>query len=687
MYGSESNIDFPVLGEIQNLNHLVEPWSTGHGEFANIRPWSDPGSGEPHTYKDLSVVTPPCYDTNLTNVQVLAATNPLDVSVTPNRFKVNFNDIPDTETTWRAATIRIYSCNNITLNVIENAAALVPFTVITSMPLVTPPGPHLFVDARIWFQYTAPAPSSPLGPHNIAPVNVTIHCTETNQDFLFELTGNTISQQTVAIQLVLDQTGSMDLPAGSSGSTRLEVLKSAAHVFAKFLPAGNGIGIIRFDDVAYAPADPTYGGMVMTTIVSNDFSDPTRVTASGVIDAHGAHGMTSIGAGLLMGQALLNAVPLGTYDNKALIILTDGLENKDPRIQDVLVDSKTFALGLGNELQVDTSKLFAIAGGSRGYLLLTGTLTEDTDDFFRLGKFFLQIAANVTNTSIVKDPSGYISPGISVKIPFVLSEADINCQVNLLTDFDVVKLAIETPDGQLIDAANAATFGVEFDSDNNMQQSRFGLPIAFTGNRIQAGTWYVVLEIDTGRYNTILIPTQTRTTNFKDPALSRLRTKGARYCVSIHSFSNLKMNATINQSGFTPGSEMHLKAILTEYNLPVEHRVRVKAKLEYPDGSTSFIPLNETEPGVFTTSMVAVIAGIYRFKIIAEGGTYYGAAFSREQLLNGAVYHNTSNTTPSNSGSDGVLQSLIAKCCARTSIFMVIIILLLLLLLFLLIKR
>ena len=76
VYGSESNLDVPVENIIQNLNDLVEPWSTGYsvdqfGDEHFTRPWSAPGEEvddafipKPHTYKDPSIVTPPRYDTN-----------------------------------------------------------------------------------------------------------------------------------------------------------------------------------------------------------------------------------------------------------------------------------------------------------------------------------------------------------------------------------------------------------------------------------------------------------------------------------------------------------------------------------------------------------------------------------------------------------------------------------------------
>jgi hypothetical protein len=110
--------------------------------------------------------------------------------------------------------------------------------------------------------------------------------------------------------------------------------------------------------------------------------------------------------------------------------------------------------------------------------------TSGTDDFFRVKKFFLQILAAVTNTSIVRDPTGYINIGTKVRIPFELSEADINCRVILLTDFPVVRLAVETPDGQVIDEGNAAGCGVTFKTNGNTKTASFNLPLAFLAQNI-----------------------------------------------------------------------------------------------------------------------------------------------------------------------------------------------------------
>jgi hypothetical protein len=654
VYGSESNLDVPVddlLGQtqIQNLTHLVEPWSTGIQITENrpIRPWepTHENQGFPHDYHHISVVSPACYDTNQSTFRIDEVENPFNAAT--NRFQVIFNDVPEEETTWRAATIRVYTCPDTTYRVKPGTepGAPGPFGIaVGQATAVHGVHPHLFQDVRIWFQYTA-GPVGSVGPtgHDDGPVNTTIVCDETGEEFQFELRAHSIERPTVAVQMVLDQSGSMADPAGTSGLTRLEVLKDAANLFATVIQDNNGLGIVRFDQNAYPPNDPTFGGMAITTILS----DAERNAAHAVINAHGAHGATSVGDGLIMGRNQLVALPAGSYDNTALLLLTDGLENQPQTIADAVgagaTDNRTFAIGLGNEFQVNTGALNSIAGSTGGNLLLSGVLTGGTDDFFRVKKFFLEILAAVTNTSIVRDPTGYINVGTRIKVPFLLTEADINCRVILLTDYPVVRLAVETPDGTVIDPTNAAAFGVTFKANGNTQTSSFGLPLAFQGKHIQAGYWNAILEVDEARFKRTVSALRDKNPN----AAGSLQGKGARYSVSMHSFSNLRMTAGVTQNAYAPGSTLALRATLKEYNLPVEKRAGVNAELEYPDHTHATLFLAETQPGIFETTMVANMPGIYRFNVLARGVTYKGAAFTREQILNAAIFRGQDIPPPS----------------------------------------
>jgi hypothetical protein len=617
-------------GQITTLaTEFVEPWAGG----TSLEPWaSDPTKQAVITYTDISVVTPPCYDTNGSVVRVFEPKNPLNAMT--NRYQVVFNDVPEEETTWRPAVIRVFACSDITIRVKAGTDPAPPFLAVSPFVL-TKHKTNAFVNIQFWFEFTAGAVGT--APQSLGPVNTTLVCDETGQEFLFELSANTIHRETVAVELALDQSGSMDWEAGTSGVKRLDVLKDAASLFVLLIQPNNGIGIIRFDDDAYPPTDPTYPGMVIKKVMSKSFGDGARVDANAAIGAHGAHGNTSVGDGLVMARDQLTALPVGSYDHKAIIVLTDGIENREQWIAGVAgaIDNRTFAVGLGSELQVNTQALTALSGSTGGYLLLSGLLSASVDDGFRLRKFFLQILANVTNTSIVRDPVGYINVGARIKIPFQLCEADINCRVILLTDFPVVKLSIETPNGDLIDETNAAAFGVAFDATTNIKTASFNLPLAFAANKIHAGDWFAILEVDKAIYDKLLAANLTAAPR---PGLQGLKAKGAKYCLSVHSFSNLRMNATISQSAFVPGSTLLLRASLTEYAQPVEGRATVRADLEYPDHTHVTIPLSETQPGVFETSLIANPAGIYRFNVLAEGGTFRGKAFTREQLLTAAVF-------------------------------------------------
>jgi len=125
VYATEGNLDVTVpdfLGgtTVQNLTHLVEPWSTGVGEFHNIRPWeaTHENQGVPHDYHDPSVVAPPCYDTNHQNVVLDEVINPGAV--------INFNDVPTGETTARAAVFKIFACGPVTLQVKPGTGPVAP---------------------------------------------------------------------------------------------------------------------------------------------------------------------------------------------------------------------------------------------------------------------------------------------------------------------------------------------------------------------------------------------------------------------------------------------------------------------------------------------------------------------------------------------------------------------------------
>lgn len=635
LYGTESNLDVMVNSHIQNVNHDVEPWSSGAGEFFNVRPWYAPESqGEPHTYKDLSIVAPPCYDTNHTAPPVVEVLNPGTPPV------VNFNDVPTGETAARAAWFRVYGCGAATIRVKAGAGPAAPFSVLhpASGSTAVAHGANHYVDAYIWLAYTAGAAGVP-----VADGQVTFECPETGTEFTLVLKANAIDRPSVALMLALDQSGSMAWDAGTSGATRIEVLKDAATTLTDLIPAGNGIGLIRFDHDSYAVNDPTFPGLAVTTVATDSDVDPGRIAAAGAVSAHAVNpnGNTSVGDGVDRGRQVLNALAPGTWDHKALLVLTDGVENQPLWLSDVTgsIDARTYAIGLGNETQVNTVALDTLTQGTGGYLLLTGLLSSSLDDYFRLRKYFLQIMAGVTNNDIVLDPMGYLAPGSVHRIPFVLTEADITCTTLLMTDVNVIDLALEAPDGTMISAADAAGLGMTSARGAQTRHFRFTLPVA-VGAGQQEGTWHALLKVNQREFRKALAGMGKDRDKDKgdDVARTRFATHGARYSLVVQSYSNLRMSAGLTQDSHAPGAKLRIYADLSEYGMPVEHRSRGEVELTLPSGAMVTLAMSEAGPGRLEATTVASVPGTYRARILVRGATLRGVPFTREAIATGAVW-------------------------------------------------
>ncbi len=391
--------------------------------------------------------------------------------------------------------------------------------------------------------------------------------------------------------------------------------------------------MVRFDQDAYPPTDPTWPGLNVRRITTNDQLDPDRQDVFTAVAHHAVNpaGSTSIGDGVVMARNTLNALPAGDYDDKAIVVFTDGLENTDAFIHNIMgsIDAQTFAIGLGDALQVSAAALTALTNGTGGYLLLTGLLSSASqDDRFRLSKYFIQILAGVTNTSIVLDPTGYIPIGAVVRIPFSMTEADLDMSVVLLNDPSVVRLKVEAPDGTVIDPAAAAAVGGTYGESGTLRYYKLDLPMPTAGGEVHAGTWFARLEIDRD-----LIDRR----KLQGHDLEILNSHGALYSVIVQSYSSIKLNARVVQASLEPGANIGIRAVLTEYDLPVDHRATVFADVERPDGTQTTMAMNEVEPGVFEGGTPGAIVGTYRFRVQASGATRQGTAFTREQQLTAPI--------------------------------------------------
>ncbi|MDW4550726.1 M14 family zinc carboxypeptidase [Defluviimonas sp. D31] len=571
---------------------------------------------------------------------------PLTVTA-PSPLEIVFADVPEGLTTYRAVVFEVTGCSPATVRIVAGPTVTSgpPSTAFgTPSGLVSAtadPRPNFETPAyaRAWISYTGTSDG------DVATGTVRIRCDATGQEWDVLIRANTRARPTVAVMLALDQSGSMDDPAGDLGATRLDVLREAAVRFMELIPANNGVGLVRFDHDAYPVGDATYPGLPMTPILSDDMSDMGRSAARSAAALHATNpaGWTSIGDGVVMARSVLT--PVTGYDEKAIIVFTDGIENRPLSIADALgsIDARTFAIGLGTETQVSTAGLMALAGVRDGYLLLTGHLTTGTDDYFRLTKYFHQILAGATRTDIVRDPSGYIGPGMTVRIPVSITEADVEMTAILLVDAPVVRFRLETPGGDIVDPGVAGSVGATFATGTRMAFYRIGLPLPIGASGAREGVWHAVLEVDEKAWKRY----------FANPDTSHglgaggPHPLGARYNVSFHAYSNIRMQARLDQSGLEPGALLSIRAILTEYDVPLTGRAEVIARVELPDRSIVSLPLAEVAAGMFEASMTAAQAGLYRIQVETSGNSRRGLNFTREQSMTAAVFRGGDRPLPS----------------------------------------
>jgi hypothetical protein len=605
------------------ITNPLEPWS-GSLDWP-VRPWFAPENEQVvKNCKHASVVRPPCYDT----LPIFPPTVSLETA------SVNFNDVPEGETAARAIVFSAVSCHDVHLSITAGPTVLTgpPATSFGTLLGTSVAIPHISSATpprgRLWLSYKGTAAG------DTATGTVTVHCTETNEDFEVPIAANTIARPTVAVMLTLDQSGSMDWLAGIDASTkRIDVLHQAAANFVQLLQryVGDGVGMVSFDQDSYpgAPVTKYNGGPFDLLAVSN------------AIQALHPQGATSIGKGLTLARNTLN--PVTGYDHKALIVFTDGLENTPPFIADVMssINDRTFAIGLGTAEQVSTGALNALTNHTGGYLLLSGRLSPSIDDTFRLTKYFLEILAGVTNNNIVTDPSGYLAPGMKVRIPFDLNETDIDASVILLTDIPAARLRVETPEGDVMAPADAAAVGAIYEVGTNMIFYRFTLPLPLGAKPAHEGRWYALLEVDRKVYGRL----SSQLERF-DAAAAAHAVHGIKYTVTVQSYSNLRMTANVSQNSLEPGAKMTLRAHLSEYGIPVDHRASMQAEIERPDGSHTTMALNEIEPGFFEAATTASLEGVYRFHATATGVTQRGLPFTREQLLTAAAFRGGDSPWP-----------------------------------------
>lgn len=405
-----------------------------------------------------------------------------------------------------------------------------------------------------------------------------------------DLTARAVPPPPVDSVLILDRSGSMSDPTGVPGRNKVDLAIEAANLYISLLKENDRIGLVRFNDHATA----AQGDLLLNLEVAGDpDTGMGRAHARAQLNTTTLHpdGFTSIGGGILLGSGVLDAA---VADSRALVVLTDGIQNTPPDIPDATatVAGKTprqrvFAIGLGlNQLE---DRLHQIASFTNGVAQITGDLVGYRE--FLLQKLYIQILADVSDEAFVRDPLSVVPPGEARATTVYMSELDV------AADFIVVfrtspvfpkymQVWLEAPDGTVVTPGDAAALpNVRFFQASGHVYFRWGFP-AFPGRpEAHVGPWRVWVRNLTGRLS-----------------LSAVGTAGGLplyYSVLSKARSDFRLGGRIEQPAYAPGTPFTVVLIPTLFGQPVALDESVEVTVTRPDGATRLLRLERDGEGTY----------------------------------------------------------------------------------------
>jgi hypothetical protein len=280
------------------------------------------------------------------------------------------------------------------------------------------------------------------------------------------------------VMLVIDRSGSMS-GAGTStpGRTKLQEARDAASLFVQLVRVGVGhrAGMVSFSTSATRPPDSALA--VIDAAKKNELVGPPPYVA-GRIGGLVAGGMTSIGDGLAV--AMSSLAP-GSANQRAILLLTDGLQNTPPMIESVegtLGTTRLFAIGFGAEGDLDGPLLTRVARQHSG-------IYTRANEGLALKKFFSLAFGNIFEAGALSDPEQLL-PATAHETgwtPFLICDEErITVIVGWSDPSQPLELSLQTPAGVTV---TQATAGVQGDRGETWYFLRVPLPLG--GER--AGRW------------------------------------------------------------------------------------------------------------------------------------------------------------------------------------------------------
>lgn len=243
------------------------------------------------------------------------------------------------------------------------------------------------------------------------------------------------------VMVVFDHSGSMASSAPPVGRTKLAEAQDAAALFIQLVREGQGdrLGLVTFSSTATLPAP-----LALAAAAKTDLVGPSPFT-TGKVAGITAGGATSIGAGL--NTALLAYG--GSTNDRAMLLLTDGLQNTHPMIEAIegsLGTTKLSVIGFGSDADIDGPLLNRVAHDHGGHF--TRAL-----DGLALRKFFGLCFGNIFENGALSDPEFVLNANAGESAPHrfeVCGEERITLILGWDDPSTPLRAHIRTPSGRAI---------------------------------------------------------------------------------------------------------------------------------------------------------------------------------------------------------------------------------------------
>lgn len=610
---------------------------------------------------------------------------------------IAFDDVPQgpmgmSRTTGRAIEFEVQSTDSaVTLEIPSGGEPSHPrIDAIDTSKTVGPTSGNSVAKARLWVSYQTGTPGETLTD------TVEVEHAASGESWTIDVSASTIERPTAAAALVLDRSGSMSEDRGD-GESKHESLQEAASTFVDVMLEGDGISLVRYNQDAQQLKEVTTLGQASS--FDPERAAVKDVIESDQLDPSGA---TSIGDGIHMARNSLDAASGFDVESLVVLTDGKENRERYIADVAADVDEQTYAVGLGQPSNTSAPALQSLSGNHGGYLLVTGDIDRDDEFVLQkyflqvlagvsnaevvldpegvlhrgsehripfqmtdadTGLDVILLASHThridfrlqtPNGSIIKPWRAEADPAMR----WVLSENVTYYRLSLpaevrrerfegpgqwhallrhgkpqvqpdRSDHDEIEDLEERLQGMesFRDRPSSSEGGGERERPSDLARDR---PSGFARERPAEPT-----DIARERLSELVRGERSAAERESRPSDE---SEGYRYSLLVHTYSDLKMDADLQQSSFDPGADLNVQASITEADVPVEE-ASVRAEVTRPDDTTDTVPLEARADGHYGGTIGTTAPGVYSVRVRARGRTRRGIPFQREQRLNGAVWN------------------------------------------------